>query len=38
VALGCSAQEAETLYGRFRAIETAMNGPDFQNLSEVDQG
>ncbi len=37
-ALGCSAAEAETLYSRFRAIETVMNGNDFINLSDVDQG
>lgn len=37
-ALGCSAADAATLYSRFRAIETAMNGTDFVNLSEVDQG
>lgn len=38
VALGCSAADAATLYSRFRAIEATMNGPDFVNLSEVDQG
>lgn len=37
-ALGCTAAEAATLYSRFRAIETAMNGVDFVNLSDVDQG
>lgn len=38
VALGCTAGEASTLYSRFRAIETTMNGTDFVNLSDVDQG
>lgn len=37
-ALGCSAAEAATLYSRMRAIETTMNGADFVNLSDVDQG
>jgi hypothetical protein len=37
-ALGCTAQQAEALYSRFRSIETAMNGIDFQNLAEIDQG
>lgn len=38
VALGCSSAEASTLYARFRAIEATMNGVDFVNLSDVDQG
>jgi len=37
-ALGCSAGEAATLYSRFRSIETTMNGADFVNLSDIDQG
>jgi hypothetical protein len=37
-ALGCTATEASTLYSRFRSIETTMNGIDFVNLSDVDQG
>lgn len=37
-ALGCSAADAEILYGRYRAIETTMNGTNFTNLSDVDQG
>lgn len=38
VALGISAADAATLYSRLRAIETTMNGVDFVNLSDVDQG
>lgn len=37
-ALGCSAADAEVLYSRYRAIETTMNGTNFTNLSDVDQG
>lgn len=37
-ALGCSAAEAATLYSRMRSIESTMNGVDFVNLSDVDQG
>lgn len=37
-ALGVSANEAEELYSRYRAIETTMNGTNFTNLSDVDQG
>lgn len=37
-ALGVTAGEAATLYSRLRAIENTMNGGDFVNLSDVDQG
>lgn len=37
-ALGVTAAEAAELYSRLRAIETTMNGVDFINLSDVDQG
>lgn len=37
-ALGCTAPEAATLYARYRAIQNTMNGADFVNLSDVDQG
>lgn len=37
-AWGVSAGEAATLYARMRSIEGTMNGVDFQNLSDVDQG
>lgn len=38
VALGCTTGEAATLYSRFTSIEATMNGIDFTNLSDVDQG
>lgn len=38
VALGVSAADAETIYARMKAIQTTMDGVDFQNLSEIDQG
>ena len=37
-ALGCTGAQASTLYSRFRAIETTMNGNDFESLADVDQG
>lgn len=37
-ALGCTAGEAATLYARYVAIKNTMDGVDFVNLSEVDQG
>lgn len=37
-ALGVTEGEAAELYGRLRAIEATMNGVDFVNLSDVDQG
>lgn len=37
-ALGVSPADAATLYARMRAIEATMNGTDFVNLADVDQG
>lgn len=37
-ALGCTAAEAATIYARYVSIKQAMDGVDFQNLSEIDQG
>lgn len=37
-ALGVTAAEAEDIYSRLVAIETALNALLFQNLADVDQG
>lgn len=37
-ALGCSAAEAEAVYSQMKSIEATMNGGDFVNLSQLDQG